>query len=286
MATALKAAQGSPRPRAATTIMPAIGSPSQLARKKSSSSRSQRSPVLHQSDPIPESLSVDIMSTVQGPLRHPQPMSPSDLHLALEKEQEAMVSFKMNHLRLLSFPSVYSHPLSFSLPLGKSTDSRAVCSAPADSVSRINCLLLFNHERSIRHIPNLPLARQLRPLSHTSRRQRSCSSLSAHTAAQSSQSGSITGIAPSRESSMSHSRVMRSREPSLTSRRPSIGSITSYPSQAIVTRRPIQASHLCTVIAAQARKHSWWMLPHTNQSSNMSSGGTSSYAGGFGSWRM
>ena len=111
-------------------------------------------------------LTVDYLCNFLGPLRHPQPMSPSDLHLALEKEQEAMVSFKMNHLRLLSFPSVYSHPLSFSLPLGKSTDSRAVCSAPADSVSRINCLLLFNHERSIRHIPNLPLARQLRPLSH------------------------------------------------------------------------------------------------------------------------
>ncbi|EPS28822.1 hypothetical protein PDE_03768 [Penicillium oxalicum 114-2] len=203
MATALKAAQGSPRPRAATTIMPAIGSPSQLARKKSSSSRSQRSPVLHQSDPIPESLSVDIMSTVQGPLRHPQPMSPSDLHLALEKEQEAMVNRLTRELSVLRQQTA---------SVASTASSSSTMNDPSDTFQTSPLLGSFAHF-------------------HTSRRQRSCSSLSAHTAAQSSQSGSITGIAPSRESSMSHSRVMRSREPSLTSRRPSIGSITSYPSQ-------------------------------------------------------
>lgn len=30
--------------------------------------------------------------TGPGPLRHPKPLTPSDLHLVLEKEQEAMVS--------------------------------------------------------------------------------------------------------------------------------------------------------------------------------------------------
>lgn len=72
--------------------------------------------------------------------------------------------------------------------------------------------------------------------SHSSRRQRSSSSLSSHTAAQGTQAASVTGIAPSRETSMpsrsnepSHSRPARSREPSLTSRRPSIGSIPSHP---------------------------------------------------------
>lgn len=29
--------------------------------------------------------------TPSGPLRHPKPLTPSDLHSALEKEQEAMV---------------------------------------------------------------------------------------------------------------------------------------------------------------------------------------------------
>lgn len=71
---------------------------------------------------------------------------------------------------------------------------------------------------------------------HSSRRQRSSSSLSSHTAAQGSQAASVTGIAPSRETSIpsrsndtSHPRTVRSREPSLTSRRPSIGSIPSHP---------------------------------------------------------
>lgn len=76
--------------------------------------------------------------------------------------------------------------------------------------------------------------------SHGSRRQRSSSSLSSHTpAAQGIQAASVTGIAPSRDSSNpsrstdhSHSRTVRSREPSLTSRRPSIGSLSSYPQYA------------------------------------------------------
>lgn len=69
--------------------------------------------------------------------------------------------------------------------------------------------------------------------SHVSRRQRSSSSLSAHTpAAQGAQAASVTGIAPSRDSNPSHVRTVRSREPSLTSRRPSIGSLSSYPQHA------------------------------------------------------
>lgn len=65
--------------------------------------------------------------------------------------------------------------------------------------------------------------------SHSSRRQRSSSSLSSHTqAAPGSQAASVTGIAPSRDSSHP-SRTVRSRESSLTSRRPSIGSLSSFP---------------------------------------------------------
>lgn len=62
--------------------------------------------------------------------------------------------------------------------------------------------------------------------SQSSRRQRSSSSLSAHTpSAQAPRTGSVTGIAPSRETGMS--RPVRSREASLTSRRPSVGSLSS-----------------------------------------------------------
>jgi hypothetical protein len=68
--------------------------------------------------------------------------------------------------------------------------------------------------------------------SHSARRNRSNSSLSSHTSAnQGQQSASVTGIAPSREipyRPADHSRTVRSREPSLTSRRPSIGSLSSF----------------------------------------------------------
>lgn len=72
--------------------------------------------------------------------------------------------------------------------------------------------------------------------SHVSRRQRSSSSLSAHApTVQSTQAASVTGIAPlrdsvhhSRSTDHAHTRTTRSREPSLTSRRPSIGSLSSY----------------------------------------------------------
>lgn len=42
-------------------------------------------------------LSDDLLETSEltgspGPLRHPKPLTPSDLHMVLEKEQEAMVS--------------------------------------------------------------------------------------------------------------------------------------------------------------------------------------------------
>lgn len=63
--------------------------------------------------------------------------------------------------------------------------------------------------------------------SHSSRRQRSSSSLSSH--------ASVTGIAPSRESSMPprpndppYPRPVRSRKSSLTSRRTSMGSVPSH----------------------------------------------------------
>ncbi|KAF7716224.1 Uncharacterized protein PECH_005109 [Penicillium ucsense] len=204
MAAALKATPSSPRPRAATTIMPAIASPSQLARKKSSSARSQRSPVLHQGEPTLEVMGAEIMSTVlEGPLRHPKPMSPSDLHLALEREQEAMVNRFTRELSVLRQQTA---------SVASTASSSSTMNDPSDPHQTSPLLGGFAHFQ-------------------TSRRQRSCSSLSAYTAAQSSQNGGVTGIAPSRESSMSHSRVMRSREPSLTSRRPSIGSITSYAQQ-------------------------------------------------------
>ncbi|KAJ9487328.1 hypothetical protein VN97_g5995 [Penicillium thymicola] len=149
-----------------------------------------------------------ITSTAQGPLRHPQPLTPSDLHLVLEKEQEAMqISPQVNRLtRELSI-------------LRQQTTSVA---STASSTST------FNEVDRAQASPTLSSSLQ----SHSARRNRSNSSLSSHASAnQAPQSASVTGIAPSRDipyRQTDHSRTVRSREPSLTSRRPSIGSLSSF----------------------------------------------------------
>ncbi|KAJ6172698.1 hypothetical protein N7470_001765 [Penicillium chermesinum] len=168
------------RPRATTTMLPAIASPSphQL---ESPSGSSEHGP----------------NGTSQEPLRHPKPLTPSDLHLMLEKEQESMVNRLTRELSALrqQTASVASTASSTSTldqaadgPLGSPTFSNST---------------------------------------HSSRRQRSSSSLSSQNASIQHQStASVTGIAPSRTADPS--RPVRSREPSLTARRPSIGSVSSY----------------------------------------------------------
>ncbi|KAJ5502378.1 hypothetical protein N7463_005252 [Penicillium fimorum] len=135
----------------------------------------------------------------QGPLRHPQPLTPSDLHLVLEKEQEAMVNRLTRELSILR-------------------QQTASVASTASSTST------FNEADGARASPTLSSSNQ----SHSARRNRSSSSLSSN---QGPQSASVTGIAPSREipyRPADHSRTVRSREPSITSRRPSIGSISSF----------------------------------------------------------
>ncbi|CAI7676647.1 unnamed protein product [Penicillium palitans] len=144
-----------------------------------------------------------ITSTAQGPLRHPQPLTPSDLHLVLEKEQEAMVNRLTRELSILR-------------------QQTASVASTASSTST------FNEVDRAQASPTLSSSIP----SHSARRNRSNSSLSSHASAnQAPQSASVTGIAPSRDipyRQTDHSRTVRSREPSLTSRRPSIGSLSSF----------------------------------------------------------
>ncbi|KGO40655.1 hypothetical protein PEX1_031940 [Penicillium expansum] len=144
-----------------------------------------------------------ITRTAQGPLRHPQPLTTSDLHLVLEKEQEAMVNRLTRELSILR-------------------QQTASVASTASSTST------FNEADGARASPTLSSSTP----SHSARRNRSSSSLSSHASAnQGQQSASVTGIAPSREipyRPTDHSRTARSREPSLTSRRPSIGSLSSF----------------------------------------------------------
>ncbi|KAJ5133457.1 hypothetical protein N7448_001515 [Penicillium atrosanguineum] len=193
------------RPRAATsvlpTMLPTMGPPS--PRHTRGASMAATSPPLGTSEP-------GITSTAQGPLRHPKPLTPSDLHLVLEKEQEAMVNRLTRELSLLRQQTVSVN-------------------STASSASNLT------EPDGLHASPSLGSS----TTSHVSRRQRSSSSLSSHTpAAQSAQAASVSGIAPSRDTShpsrsTEHAlpRTIRSREPSVTSRRPSVGSLPSsqYP---------------------------------------------------------
>ncbi|KAJ5569775.1 uncharacterized protein N7459_009205 [Penicillium hispanicum] len=197
MALDLSAAQSTPRrPRAATTMLPAaITAPSPTARHRLHG----RSPIDNPGSPPLGSSDHGITNSAQGPLRHPKPLTPSDLHLVLEKEQEAMVNRLTRELSLLRQQTA---------SVASTASSTSTLNDPADGLHGSPSLSSSTH-------------------SHSSRRQRSSSSLSAHTpSVQSSQAASVTGIAPSRTAESS--RTARSREASLTSRRPSIGSLSSY----------------------------------------------------------
>ncbi|KAJ5194110.1 hypothetical protein N7491_001445 [Penicillium cf. griseofulvum] len=194
------------RPREATTA-PAMASQSSTPR--------QLTHAPHTSTPLPPPGSpplgmgdYGITRTAQGPLRHPQPLTPSDLHSVLEKEQESMSLTHQNS------PQVNRLTRELSI-LRQQTASVASTASSAST---------FNEADGARASPTLSSSTQ----SHSARRHRSNSSLSSN---QGPQSSSVIGIAPSREipyRSADHSRTARSREPSITSRRPSIGSISSF----------------------------------------------------------
>ncbi|PYH89658.1 hypothetical protein BO71DRAFT_413186 [Aspergillus ellipticus CBS 707.79] len=137
--------------------------------------------------------------SASGPLRHPKPLTPSDIHSMLEQEQEAMVNRLSRELSLLrqQTNSVASTTSSTSTTLNDSVD--ALHTSP----------YIINSTH--------PTA---------SRRHRSSSSLSSSyiPAVQGSRAGSVSGIAPAREAYLptarpDPSRTGRSRESSLTSPR-------------------------------------------------------------------
>ncbi|KAJ5666194.1 uncharacterized protein N7477_008642 [Penicillium maclennaniae] len=194
------------RPRAVTSVLPTM---------VPHSPRHSRGAIMASTSPVLDSTSLPlgtseagITSTAQGPLRHPKPLTPSDLHLVLEKEQEAIVNRLTRELSLLR-------------------QQTASVNSTTSSASNLT------EPDGLHASPSLSSSTS----SHVSRRQRSLSSLSSHTpAAQSAQAASVTGIAPSRDSShpsrsTDHAlpHTIRSREPSVTSRRPSFGSQSSFP---------------------------------------------------------
>ncbi|KAJ5281706.1 hypothetical protein N7478_007078 [Penicillium angulare] len=181
------------RPRAATTSLPTVVPPSPIMRHSLQSSSS-----LHGGSPPLGSTEHDVTSSAQGPLRHPKPLTPSDLHSVLEKEQEAMVNRLTRELSLLRQQTA---------SVASTTSSTSTLNEPPDGTTHGS--------------PSLGSSTH----SHSYRRQRSSSSLSSQTPSVQGSQASVTGIAPSRTE---HHRTPRSREPSLTHRRPSIGSLNSY----------------------------------------------------------
>ncbi|KAA8650522.1 uncharacterized protein ATNIH1004_003209 [Aspergillus tanneri] len=205
-----------PRPRTATGTHPTT----------TSSSASSRRPSQVMGPPsIPFSMSdPESVRAASGPLRHPKPLTPSDLHSMLEKEQEAMVNRLSRELSLLR-------------------QQTASVASTASSASTS-----FNDPMDTLYSPYL--INTAHPTA--SRRHRSSSSLSSSyvPAVQGSRTGSVTGIAPSRDVSVTSPRPGdsmrsgRSREPSLTSPRPSDGALSLPPSSQQIPYQSIdQLSH-------------------------------------------
>lgn len=71
-----------------------------------------------------------------GPLRHPRPLTAADLHMQLEKEQEAVVSSYMK----TSVCSKSEDSLMV-VTKGQQAYTRALTSTPADCLGRFNCII-------------------------------------------------------------------------------------------------------------------------------------------------
>ncbi|GES57952.1 hypothetical protein ATEIFO6365_0004002800 [Aspergillus terreus] len=203
MAPDLAAPLSSPRsrPRAATAMQPTTTS-SPLSSRRPSQVMGTPLTSLPASVYTGSSNENGSVRSASGPLRHPKPLTPSDLHSMLEQEQEAMVNRLSRELSLLR----------------QQTASVASTTSSASTTP-------FND--SVEYLAN--------PAAHTAttRRHRSSSSLSASyiPAIQESRTGSVTGIAPSRDACLPSprptdaARSTRSRAPSFTSpRQPDPGS--------------------------------------------------------------
>ncbi|KMU79412.1 hypothetical protein CISG_07843 [Coccidioides immitis RMSCC 3703] len=154
------------------------------------------------SGPTPIANSTDVKDGDDGrtppnyPLRHPRPMTVADLHLEMEKEQEAVVNRLTRELSLLR------------------QQTASVASTASSTSTNVNDLA--DHQQG--------------PILYNPRsRNRSSSTLSSRSfaGATSLPIGSVSGITPSREGgppsrqSLDYHRGNASREPSIASRAPS-----------------------------------------------------------------
>lgn len=151
------------------------------------------------------------MTDHPGPLRHPKPLTPSDLHSMLEKEQEAIVGPPPCRIHLLR---IQVNRLTREL-----TALRQQTASVASTTSSTSTT--FNESGDPQHTPPY-LSSATHPI--PSNRHRSSSSISSYIpAVQGSRTRSVSGVAPPRDSSIPArpsadlTRSTRSREPSVTS---------------------------------------------------------------------
>ncbi|KAE8351064.1 hypothetical protein BDV28DRAFT_137919 [Aspergillus coremiiformis] len=192
------------RPRAATAMQPANPSSPLSSRRPSQVTSHPALPLA----PIAYSGSSAIgvndhggVRSASGPLRHPKPLTPSDIHSMLEQEQEAMVNRLSRELSLLR------------------QQTASVASTTSSTSTTLNDPLDVLHASSYLNSSAYPTV---------SRRHRSSSSLSSSyiPAIQGSRTGNGTGIIPSRDVPFSSSRPGWSREPSFTSPRQLEGTLS------------------------------------------------------------
>ncbi|KAJ9302290.1 hypothetical protein DTO271G3_1156 [Paecilomyces variotii] len=207
MAPDLNSVPPSPRPPAATSA-------STAATNSSPPTSSRRVSQVMGPPPVPFSPPSAVASLhghgdatngiaiASGPLRHPRPLTAAELHLELEKEQEGMVNRLTRELSQLR------------------QQTASVASTASSTSTNLNDSMDAVHGSHY-------ISSAIHPTA--SRRHRSSSNLSAHLPlAQSARTGSVTGIAPSRDATLpsarpsgDFTRVARSREPSITSQRQS-----------------------------------------------------------------
>ncbi|EEA24715.1 hypothetical protein TMatcc_007815 [Talaromyces marneffei ATCC 18224] len=171
-----------------------------------------------------------------GPLRHPRPMTAADLHLVLEKEQEAVVNRLTRELTLLRQQTASVASTASSTSTGF-TDSMEVSVHPT-----------------------------------ASRQHRSSSNLSSHIPPGSAAlAASVSSIAPSRDTALPSSRPSgefaragRSREPSVTSPRQPV---SPYGDVGFQSQSQGQHSHRSSV----SHSHNSAYPPETRRSTSISS---------------
>ncbi|KAL6718548.1 hypothetical protein ACLMJK_004640 [Lecanora helva] len=209
-----------------------------------------RSPVLNARDAssfVPQGDNTGV-GLGPGPLRHPRPLTAADLHMQLEKEQEAVVNRLTRELSLLrqQTASVASTTSSASVGLQESTDQNPIASQ--------------------RHRSSSSLSGRNSNVATTGTAGSSSRTLGTTAGIAGS---TVSGIAPARDSTTpySHSRDQLSRQSSIASRQSETSSPSLSSSLYQGDHSPNLHGHRHTGSASHVQAQSQGTIPGSNRSS-------------------